>query len=111
MTIAAHSVTGYECYLNLSGAHTLVRWNGAYADFTPLATNNISNFTAPTNGDVIRIQRSGAVIGCYQNGVLRTEWTDSTYTNGNPGIGNNPYDNVGTTLGANAWESWTGGNL
>lgn len=113
LTIAAHSITGYECYLNMSGAHTLVRWNGAYNDYTPLASNNVSDFTPPASGDVIQINRDPITLQlqCWQNGILRTTATDLTWLGGNPGIGNNPYDNVHTTLGAIAWESWTGGNM
>lgn len=109
MTITAHSVTGYECYLNWAGNHTLVRWNGVFGDFTPLASNNISTFTAPVAGDVIRIENNSGVLSCYQNGVLRTQATDTTFTNGNPGMGNNAVSPA--TLNAYGFSRWKGGNL
>lgn len=107
MTITAHSVTGYECYVNFFNNHTLVRWNGAHNDFTPLASNNVSSFTAPVEGDVIRIQRmsNGTTINCYQNGILRTTADDTTYLGGNPGIGNNPV--APATLNGIGWKLWT----
>lgn len=112
MTIAAHSVTGYECYLNRNGSHTLVRWNGAHGDFTPLASNNISNFAVPVDGDVVRIERTGGTLSCYQNGVLRTTFSDSTYLGGNPGIGNNPDGNSGgVVLSSYGFKAWRGGSL
>lgn len=113
LTITPSSITGYECYVNLSANHTLVRWNGAHNDFTPLASNNISTFTAPVEGDVIRIENDGTgLLSCFQNGVLRTQFFDDTFLDGNPGIGNNPTTGgIGITLSGTGWKSWTCGNF
>lgn len=114
MTIAAHSVTGYECYIGSGGTHTLVRWNGPWNNFTPLASNNVSTFTASADGDVIRIENDGAGnLSCYQNGILRTTATDTTHTGGNPGIGNNPPTGGSppAVLANLGFSRWTGGNL
>ncbi len=112
MTITAHSVTGYECYVNFAANHTLVRWDGALGAFTPLASNNISTFTAPAEGDVIRLERNGATLNCYQNGVLRTTFNDSTFLGGNPGIGNNPVSGgTGIAINGTGWKFWHCGNF
>lgn len=112
LTITAHSITGYECYVNHLGNHTLVRWNGASNDFTPLASNNISTFTAPVDGDVIRIEHLlDGTLNCYQNGILRTTFNDTTYFDGNPGIGNNPVSAAGSALNGIGWKSWSAGSL
>lgn len=112
LTITAHSITGYELYLSTEGNHTLVRWNGAFNDFTPLASNNVSTFTAPVDGDVIRIEHLlDGTLNCYQNGVLRTTANDTTYFSGNPGFGNNPASGGGAVLASYGLKSWTCGSL
>lgn len=111
-TITAHSATGYECYLSTAGNHTLVRWNGAFGDFTALASNNVSTFTAPVDGDVIRIEHlADGTLNCYQNGVLRTTAVDTTFTGGNPGLGNNPSSTGGSVLASYGLKSWRCGSL
>ena len=50
--ISAHSCTGYECYLSLNNGITVVRWNGARGDFTPIF--DAGSYT-PTTGDVLRV--------------------------------------------------------
>lgn len=110
MTITANSITGYECYVNFFNNHTLVRWNGPHNNFTPLASNNVSAFTAPVEDDVIRIEHfANGDLVCKQNGIVRTTANDSTYMNGNPGMGNNPV--APATLNGIGWKRWTGGNL
>lgn len=86
MTITANSVTGYEAYLGRGGAHTLVRWNGALNDFTPLAGGNISTPSVPADGDIVKLEASGSTINFYQNGILRTQFTDTTFTTGQTGL-------------------------
>lgn len=111
MTIGAHSITGYECYVSRFGSHSLVRWNGAQNNFTVLASNNVSSFTQPADGDVIRLENNAGSLACYQNGVLRTTATDTTYTGGNPGLAMNVTNANGTTLTGIGFRLWKGGNL
>lgn len=110
--ITAHSATGYELYLGTGGTHTLVRWNGPFGDFTPLASNNVSTFTVPVDGDVIRIEHLlDGTLNCYQNGILRTTFNDTTFFDGNPGFGNNPVPGSGTLLNGYGLKFWKGGSL
>lgn len=112
LTVAAHSITGYESYVNCSGAaHALVRWNGAFGDYTALAAGNISSPTVPVEGDVNRIWRNGSLLSFSQNGTLRTTATDTTYLSGNPGIGNNPVAGGSVAINGAGWKVWTGGSL
>ncbi len=110
---AGHSISGYECYVNASGNHTLVRWNGAVSDFTPLASNNVSTFTAYAEGDVIRIERAldNQTLNCYQNGTLRTTFVDTTFLGGNPGLGNNPTNSGTVVINGAGWKHWHCGNM
>ena len=84
--ISANSASGYEAYLNFSGNHTLVRWNGPLNDFTPLASGNISTPTTPDDLDVVRFEADGTTISFYQNGNLRTQVTDSDFATGQTGL-------------------------
>lgn len=99
-TIAAHSITGYECnYSTLSNGSqysSIVRWNGAFGSFTQLSTR--SAVTQINNGDVFTCSNIGGTISSYLNGVLIQSTTDSTYTAGSPGIGT---DLDGTGCGCN----------
>lgn len=109
MTITAHSITGYEAYFGIGNTHTLVRWNGAFGDFTPLAAGNVNASSEPADGDVIKIWRSGNTVFCSQNGVTISSAVDTTYMGGNPGLGNNPA--TGATIANYGLKSWNCGNL
>jgi hypothetical protein len=87
-TITAHSLTGYEfnfsCRSDGSQYVQIVRWNGALGDFTLLDAR-----TGPGlhNGDVVKATISGSTLTTYINNVAIFSVTDSTFTNGSPGIG------------------------
>jgi hypothetical protein len=120
MTIAAHSTTGYELYLNIGGNHSLVRWDGAQNSFTPLASNNAGNGNMPAyaDGDVIRIERVGNTLNCYHRTaagsfILYTTFNDTTFTGGNPGFGTNPANDAGGSpvVSSAGLSRWKGGNF
>jgi hypothetical protein len=89
VTIAAHSITGYECNYSLrtTGIYSaIVRWNGALGNFTRLALTN-TGLPELQNGDILSCQNIGGTISSYRNGVLINSVSDTTYTGGSPGIG------------------------
>ena len=90
--ISAHSIAGYEIIYkfstNSSGYMQIVRWNGTVGDFTVLQTFYGQQFGV-TNGDTVMATIVGNVITAYKNGVLQGQATDSTYSNGSPGMGFN----------------------
>lgn len=113
MTIdpAGHSVTGYEFYRGSGGTTALIRWEGPWNTFTAIGTNTIP---APADGDVQRIENDGAGnLTCYVNGVPYITVLDTTWTGGNPGIGNNPPTGGSppAVLSSLGFSSWTGGSL
>jgi hypothetical protein len=105
--ISANVARGYELSWSYAGNIQIVRWNGALGDFTVLNTLTVA---APSDGDVLRgeIDNSG-VIMVYLNGVSQGSATDTTWTDGQPGIGFFP--RTGATLTALGWKSFTGGSL
>lgn len=86
--ISAHVARGYEINWKVAGNAnhycTIVRWNGALAAFTTLATVDPG---AIVDGDVLESTIVGSVISAYVNGRLVNQATDATWTNGNPGMG------------------------
>jgi hypothetical protein len=97
-TITAHNITGYEitCDVGTSINHpdmnvSIVRWNG------PPATSNNSNNAFTTliqsngqsckNGDVLSGYNINGNIYAFINGKFIVGVTDTTYSNGSPGIG------------------------
>jgi hypothetical protein len=109
MTITANNVTGYEIYVSTSASHTLVRWNGALNDFTALASGNISAVTVPADGDIVRLEASGSRISFYQNGLLRTQVTDTNFATGQSGL--QSYMVSGGTPESYGYDSITSGAL
>jgi len=96
--IAAHSITGYEINYkfstNSTGYMQIVRWNGTFGDFTILQSFDGTQFGV-TNGDTVTATIVGNVITAYKNGVQQGQATDSTFSNGSPGIGFNLNNEVG----------------
>ena len=87
-SIGAHHTVGYEISWEVTkpgGYAQIVRWNGALGDFTVL--NYIASTPGVGNGDVISATVVGNVITGYVNGVQSVQATDTTYANGQPGIG------------------------
>jgi hypothetical protein len=85
---AALSARGYECLFHFDGQVQIMRWNGAFGDFTELSgtgSNTLGrNFVS---GDVIKANIIGSTITIYVNGVPLYQAVDSTWTTGQPGIG------------------------
>jgi hypothetical protein len=104
-TISAHSITGYEINFeysqNSTGYMQIVRWNGAFGDFTGLQTFNGQQFGV-TNGDIVSATIVGNVITAFKNGVQQGQVTDSTFSSGSPGMGFNLDNSQSGCPGTNA---------
>ena len=89
-TSTAHSAQGYECLarcINSGDSYMeIVRWNGPLGDFTYLAKMHSSS-AGINSGDTLKASIKGNIITFYQNGVIRLQCTDNTYSYGNPGVG------------------------
>jgi len=89
-TIAAHSITGYECNYSMRTDGTqyssIVRWNGSFGNFTRIA-GPATGIPALANGDTLACENVGGVITMYHNGIMINSVTDTAYTGGSPGIG------------------------
>jgi hypothetical protein len=91
-TISGHNNRGYEVTFKNStdpGSTYLiiVRWNGAFGDFTYLfdQRGDPKFFIQP--GDVISATIVGNLITAYKNGTVVGQVTDNSFTSGQPGIG------------------------
>jgi hypothetical protein len=104
--LSAHSMTGYESYLSIIASHTMVRWNGALNDFTPIYTGSPN---VPVEDYVHRMEAIGNVISFYQNGVLISGGTDNTYATGQPGM--QSFVAAGGTPASYSVKSFRCGNL
>ncbi len=86
-SLSAHSCKGYEinfrCSKTSNGYTQIVRWNGPLGNFTLLDARG----GGVANGDVVKASIVGNVITVYINNVQVLQVTDSTYANGNPGMG------------------------
>lgn len=89
-TIAARSITGYECNYSMHTDGTqyssIVRWNGPFGNFTRIA-GPATGIAALANGDTLTCSNIDGTISMYHNGILINSVTDTTYTGGSPGIG------------------------
>jgi hypothetical protein len=89
-TMTPNSSAGYEIEFQAradAGAYCdIVRWNGAYGNYTPLVHASGSQCSLKT-GDVIRATVIGNVITAYKNGAVAMQTTDGMFTSGNPGMG------------------------
>jgi hypothetical protein len=82
---APHGARGYEINLSYDGSYQqVVRWNGAYGDFTPLAENM---HPALKDGDEFEATIVGNVITTYINKHRVLRVADETHRTGDPGIG------------------------
>lgn len=104
-TLSAHSCTGYE--INFSGGYTqIVRWNGAFGDFTVLADNHSFSLQ---DGDKCKVTIIGTTITVYVDsgsGYAQVNTaTDATFSSGNPGIG--MFDGGGTVKTDIGWTTFT----
>jgi len=91
-TLSAHHCTGYEvfwrCLKSKNAYVEIVRWNGKVGDWTSLKKNNGAQYGVK-DGDLVKATIAGNVIKGYVNGAEMISATDTTYKEGNPGIGFN----------------------
>ena len=89
-SLSPHVCTGYEIMYSLRTSSdcyiSVARWNGPFGNFTPLASV-VGSQCVLTNGSTLRATVIGSTITVYQNGVVITNCTDTTFTAGNPGVG------------------------
>jgi hypothetical protein len=108
--ITAHSARGYEVLWGQDGGICVVRWNGPLADYTELGCTASPGPGPAVEGDVLRAEITGGVVKVYKNGSLvLTSPADSTYGDGQPGIGFWP--TPGATLENYGWKSYAAGSL
>ena len=86
---SAHFARGYEVQIEANNAYAyVVRWNGPLGDFTHLSSpDTFALPRPPETGDVFAAQIVGDVITVYFNGMKVGRVMDSTWADGNPGIG------------------------
>lgn len=106
--ITANSAQGYEVLWTHQGFGAIVRWNGPVGNFTALLDNQ--NIGQAADGDVLRAEITGSVVTVYKNGALvMTAPSDSTYADGQPGVGFWPQP--GSTLASYGWKDFQAGDL
>ena len=109
--ITAHSARGYEINNGWNGAYSqIVRWNGALNDFTYLDTTG-AGFGALVEGDVIRAEAMGDTITVFKNGSQVMQATDSTWSDGNPGMGYFVRPGTGAEPRSYCFSSYSAGEL
>jgi len=105
-TLAANYCRGYEVlFQNNQGSNAycaIVRWNGPLGNYTVLQSLSGSPSYGVKTGDIIRATCIGSTITAYKNGIQMMQRTDTTYTDGNPGMGFNlVYDPGSGCVGTN----------
>jgi len=87
-SISPNSIKGYKvsfrCTADGSQYVQIVRWDGAWGNFTNITSTTGSGIH---NGDEVKATIVGSTVTAYINGVQIVQGTDSTYTNGSPGMG------------------------
>lgn len=90
--ITSHRNTGYEIAYSAWRGPTayvlIVRWNGRLGDFTYLVNARGARYGV-SDGDTVRATIIGDVITAWRNGERLAEATDTTFSEGAPGIGFN----------------------
>lgn len=106
-TMTPNSSRGYEVFWKVSQSSSayfsIVRWNGPFGSpdgFTELLHLDGSQYGVKT-GDVVTAAVIGSTIYGWLNGTLSGSATDSTYTDGAPGIGMNLGNGTGAGAGHN----------
>lgn len=88
--LSAHSCRGYECLWSLRTSSdcyvSIVKWNGPFGDFVGVA-NATGAAYAIADGTILKASVVGSTITMFTNGVAMLQGTDTTWTNGTPGIG------------------------
>jgi hypothetical protein len=86
--INAHSARGYEVNFRCTHDGTqytqVVRWNGPLGNFTRLDSRAGPGIS---NGDTVKATIVGSLITVYINNVAIFSVNDTTWTDGNPGMG------------------------
>ena len=79
---------GYECLFAYFGGVQIVRWNGAFGDYTvlPIRAGKLRLDRELRSGDRIKASITGNVIELYINDELMAQTEDSTFVSGQPGI-------------------------
>jgi len=89
-SLSPHKATGYEinfrCLRTREAYTQIVRWNGRLGSFSIIKAATGQQFGV-SDGDIVRATISGNTITSYINGVQVLQVTDSTYADGNPGMG------------------------
>lgn len=114
--ISAHSAQGYEIVWGVQGYLAVVRWNGGVGSFLALYDGGLGSIPVPADGDVLRAEIIGSNITIKRNGTLIVSSptnfaSDSTYANGQPGIGFWPEPAGDAVLANLGWKDFTAGNL
>jgi hypothetical protein len=93
MADSATTSRGYECNFSSNGSYAeIVRWNGAFNDYTKIVTGG-AFAPAPVSGDIVRATIVGGTITTYIKRLSGGDFTqmaqitDNTFTDGQPGIG------------------------
>jgi hypothetical protein len=107
--ITAHSARGYEVLWGQDGEINIVRWNGPLGNYTPLGQSVGVNIGPAVNGDVLRAEIVGTQIKVYRNGSLVLSATDSTWSDGQPGIGF--WLRSGATPSSYGWDAFSAGGM
>lgn len=81
-----HVARGYECNVAYDGSYAqIVRWNGPVGDYMYLGEGNVPG--GMHDGDTVSASVVGDTITLSVNGTVRATSKDSTFTDGNPGVG------------------------
>jgi hypothetical protein len=107
--ITAHSARGYEVLWGQDGEINIVRWNGPLGNYTPLGQSVGVNIGPAVDGDVLRAEIVSNQIKVYRNGSLVMSATDSTWTDGQPGIGF--WLRSGATASSYGWAAFSAGGM
>lgn len=90
MVIGAEFVRGYEFLFNTGGGFQVVLWLGTAHDLSNFDTSITLDGPGPgtlADGDQIAVQVHGTRFDVFKNGTPVGGFTDSTFTDGNPGLG------------------------
>jgi hypothetical protein len=105
--ISSGVARGYEVTWGFEGLVQIVRWNGSLGDFTVL--NAGVDVGPAVTGDVLRAGMIGSDITVFLNDESIATANDSTWTDGQPGLGFFP--RTGATPEFYCWSAFTGGEL
>lgn len=111
--ITANNARGYEWFTNTtSGGSGIVRWNGAFSDFTSLSPTGAGPGQVAT-GDVLRLEAtvSGSTVNLVakKNGTTVYTVSDTVWLSGAPGLG---FDvSSAGTQSSFGWSAYSAGGL